>query len=596
MRVIRNYDCTSLYPSIMIQYGFLSRSLSNASIYKEVYDRRIQAKKDGDLKTSNALKLALNTSYGILLNKYNDMFDPRMGRSVCITGQLLLTDLVTQYIRECETVKILNTNTDGVMISIDDSELPIIYRINDAWEKRTRITLEEDKVQKVILRDVNNYVIRFTDGKIKAKGGVVSDWKGGDFKHNSLSIVCKAITLYLLDKKPVMSTIMDCDDPFSFQMIVKAGGSYVKVVHETSVGDIEVNRTNRVYASNDERLGAVYKVKDNGRRDRIANCPEHAIVDNLGTIGIDKISKQWYIDYAEGQINKFMGVKPQKEKKKRMGKKKEEVTEDVELTVEIEEETEADTVVAVVKKPKKAENLPKEKEPVEVKTTYPSFQEKLFQLGIDLAESAKKFVKDGYNSNQSYEYVKAQQYKTMLRDCLTKNRLRMHLDDMIANVTDVLKSEKMVLTNYHAQLSILDVDSDSVERYMIWAQGSDNLDKGLSKAKTLAIKDFVKANFGVSDAEDDVEADIPSGKAPKGRFSTPADTARNVETAVGKNTPADPAKVERLKNGIEKLREAMGDKTYGQKTLDEIANLSDTELTVRLSRIELKANDYDLEI
>ena len=46
------------------------------------------------------------------------------------------------------------------------------------------------------------------------------------------------------------------------------------------------------------------------------------------------------------------------------------------------------------------------------------------------------------------------------------------------------------------------------------------LDKGLSKAKTLAIKDFVKNEFLVSDGEDDPEADIGAPVVKK-TFTTP---------------------------------------------------------------------------
>jgi DNA polymerase elongation subunit (family B) len=315
MRIIRNYDCTSLYPSIMILYGFLSRNLQNKDVYEEAYHKRIQAKREGDLRTSNALKLPLNTAYGILLNKYNDMFDPRMGRSVCITGQLLLTDLVVQYIKMCKTVKIISVNTDGVMLSIDDSELPIIYEINSEWEKRTRIRLEEDKIQKVVMRDVNNYIIRMLNGKIKAKGGVVGNYDGGTFQQNSLQVIAKAIVYNLLDGVSIEETINNEQDPFAFQMITKAGGTYEKVVHVNGFGEVEVNRTNRVYAGKDERLGAVYKIKADGRRDRIANCPEHAIVDNAGILGVDKIDKQWYINLATKRRDEFLGIKPKRKKR-----------------------------------------------------------------------------------------------------------------------------------------------------------------------------------------------------------------------------------------------------------------------------------------
>ena len=57
---------------------------------------------------------------------------------------------------------------------------------------------------------------------------MVSDYGGGDFKHNSLSIVCEAIVSYFLDNAPIEDTIMGENNPFAFQMIVKAGRSFEK--------------------------------------------------------------------------------------------------------------------------------------------------------------------------------------------------------------------------------------------------------------------------------------------------------------------------------------------------------------------------------
>lgn len=78
----------------------------------------MKAKKAGDKKTANALKLVANTSYGAMLNgkngiSYNDLYDPLMGRSVCITGQLLLLELSMHLVVECPTLKIIQLNTDG---------------------------------------------------------------------------------------------------------------------------------------------------------------------------------------------------------------------------------------------------------------------------------------------------------------------------------------------------------------------------------------------------------------------------------------------------------------------------------------------------
>lgn len=53
---------------------------------------------------------------------YNDLYDPLMGRSVCITGQLLLLELSVHLTRECPTLKIIQLNTDGIMVSFDNSD------------------------------------------------------------------------------------------------------------------------------------------------------------------------------------------------------------------------------------------------------------------------------------------------------------------------------------------------------------------------------------------------------------------------------------------------------------------------------------------
>ena len=82
----------------------------------------MKAKAAGDKVTANALKLVVNTTYGASLNKYNDLFDPLMGRSVCITGQLFLLELANHLLADCSTLKVIQLNTDGIMVSFDDSE------------------------------------------------------------------------------------------------------------------------------------------------------------------------------------------------------------------------------------------------------------------------------------------------------------------------------------------------------------------------------------------------------------------------------------------------------------------------------------------
>ena len=146
-RVIVNFDVASLYPSLMIKCGYTSRNIPSPKLYEVVYYDRLAAKRTGDKKKANTFKLVLNTKYGAMLNQFNNLYDPLMGRSVCISGQLFLTELVVSYLRNCFSITIINFNTDGVMLSIEEEELPKIYAINKEWEERTQFQLEEEENQ-----------------------------------------------------------------------------------------------------------------------------------------------------------------------------------------------------------------------------------------------------------------------------------------------------------------------------------------------------------------------------------------------------------------------------------------------------------------
>lgn len=134
-----------------------------------------------------------------MLSKYNDLFDPLMGRSVCITGQLRLLELAIHLVRECSSLKIVQLNTDGIMVSLSDDDLERYDVICQEWQDRTGFELEEDTISEIIQKDVNNYVEIAIDGSTKIKGGqlVRGIAPAGAFNiNNNATIVAKAILDY----------------------------------------------------------------------------------------------------------------------------------------------------------------------------------------------------------------------------------------------------------------------------------------------------------------------------------------------------------------------------------------------------------------
>jgi hypothetical protein len=300
--------------------GYTSRNIPNPQIYKDMLETRMRAKKAGDKSTANALKLVANTTYGAMLNKYNDLYDPLMGRSVCITGQLFLLELANHLKTECDTLFVVQLNTDGIMISFDDSEYEKVLAITREWEQRTGFELEEDKIKAIVQKDVNGYVEIPYEGKPKIKGGylVRGIAPAGAFNiNNNATIVAKAIVDYFVHGTPPEETINECNDIFAFQLIAKAGAKYKEAYHIVDGEQQPVQKVNRVYATSDERYGKLFKVKaENDATAKIEMLPEHCIIDNDNHLTIDAVDKTFYIEMARKRINDFLGIKPEKNKRR----------------------------------------------------------------------------------------------------------------------------------------------------------------------------------------------------------------------------------------------------------------------------------------
>lgn len=333
-RTIRNKDVASYYPHQMTLNGYCSRNIPSPETYAATIERRVKAKKTGDKATANALKLVLNTTYGAMLNQYNDLYDPLMGRSVCISGQLQLLELASHLKADCPSLRVIQLNTDGIMVSLDNTDEPTYQAITQEWQDRTGFELEEDFIKMICQKDVNNYVEVPLDGEPKIKGGVLvrgaitngkvdfeamgyppwDNQNGGAFNiNNNAVIVAKAVKECLANGTPVEKTINECDRLLFFQLIAKAGSKYGDAVHLINDEPVQVQKVNRVYAAKDHSYGTLYKTSLNtGSLVKIAGLPPHCIVDNDNHLAIDVVDRAWYIRLAERYVKDFLGIKPPK--------------------------------------------------------------------------------------------------------------------------------------------------------------------------------------------------------------------------------------------------------------------------------------------
>ena len=327
-RTIRNKDVASYYPHLMTLMGYCSRNMPSPKMFEDTLEERVAAKKAGDKATANALKLVLNTTCGAMLNgkdgtAFNDLYDPLMGRSVCISGQLFLLELSEHLIAECSTLKIIQLNTDGIMVSFDHEDEAKYQEITQEWQDRTGFELEEDFIRKIVQKDVNNYVeVPADGGEPKVKGGqlVRGIAPAGAFNiNNNAVVVARAIKQYFIDGTPPEETIAASENILDFQLIAKAGGKYSQCYHLVGGEKVIVQKVNRVYAVSDKSKGTVYKTHAvTGRDAKVAGLPTHCAIDNNNNLSIEVVDRKWYVKLAKKYINDFLGIKPPRKNTRRI--------------------------------------------------------------------------------------------------------------------------------------------------------------------------------------------------------------------------------------------------------------------------------------
>ena len=296
---IKLADVGSMYPSLIK----MLRALGDATdMYDSIRLERL-AIKHSDPVRAGALKLVLNSVYGLFKSKYSALFNPMASATVCIYGQIALFKLCGML--HDAGYKIINANTDGVAF-VDDPELGGAYLyICKEWEKEFEgLLLEVDEFDKWIQKDVNNYIATH-DGQIKVKGGEVNKYhKDKFFSNNNIRIVQKALVDNLVYGTPVYKTFMDnLDKPILWQYILKAGGTFQGVQDAAGVWQ---NNVNRVFAAVEGYPGTtkLYKIRKDGGQVNFPDSPERMFIWNGDLADIPDFKEMIDLDHYMDLVNK----------------------------------------------------------------------------------------------------------------------------------------------------------------------------------------------------------------------------------------------------------------------------------------------------
>lgn len=259
-------DVASLYPSIIIQYGFYPKHLGKEflEVYSQIRDERLEAKHNGNKVKNETLKLALNGLSGNLQNEHNFCYSPYAVMQIRINGQLMLLMLAEKLVQA--GCRIIQANTDGLFVLLKRNKYTNVQEICKNWEILTKLTLEEDRFEAMYQFAINDYLAikeGYSETKdpslLKTKGMFIDKVKLG--KGMDAVIIPEAINKCLADGIPVADTIYACKDINKFI-------TYQKVSKDYSVeydGQL-IQRINRYYISTDGPWLYKCKIDSNGRR------------------------------------------------------------------------------------------------------------------------------------------------------------------------------------------------------------------------------------------------------------------------------------------------------------------------------------------
>ena len=231
--LIIDADVASLYPSIAIENGLFPEHLGEryVQVYRGLRDKRIQAKRAGDKQSADALKLALNGTYGNSNSPYSPMYDPKYTMATTINGQLLLL-MLAERLLAVPGLSLIQINTDGVTFRVHKSQQQAVADVCAEWQQLTRLELEYKLYSLMTIRDVNNYLAVDVNGEVKRKGAY--DWPHPDTPigtapsgprawhgDQSSMIVQQAAEAALVRGEDVSAFIRNHRDPFDFMLRAK---------------------------------------------------------------------------------------------------------------------------------------------------------------------------------------------------------------------------------------------------------------------------------------------------------------------------------------------------------------------------------------
>ena len=257
--VILDLDVKGYYPSLIAVQRLYPEHLGEkfCDVCAEIVAERDETEKGTDL--NKTLKLGGNSVFGMTNSEFGPFFDPACMLGITINGQLLAL-LLAEQLLTIDGLELIQANTDGVTIYLPpgyEDRLTQVRAVAEWWQNKTGMTLEEAQYKRLFIRDVNNYIGEFIDGKRKRKGAY--EYEREWHQNHSGLVVPKGAEAVLLEDADPEAFVMLHPDPWDFMYRIKATKKNPLIFNKWKPDEYDYIGVLRYYLSKDHPDAIIFK-------------------------------------------------------------------------------------------------------------------------------------------------------------------------------------------------------------------------------------------------------------------------------------------------------------------------------------------------
>lgn len=334
--LIEDIDVVSFYPNLAIENNIKPEHLGDSfsKIYKNIFQERQKIPKKDPI--NYVYKIILNSTYGLSKEINSYLYDPFFTYSITINGQLSLLMLVELLVARIPNLKIYQENTDGVSIGYSPDYKHIVQQCCEEWKATTKLELEHAFYNKMIIRDVNNYIavkegFDWNEYQTLVKAGKRKDYdkvkhKGAfelelDYHKNpSFQIVPLAVEAYFLGGLDFRQFIKEHTDIYDFLAAVKRKSTFDLNLYVNEDGETKAlpqQKVTRYYISTDGGM-LIKDFKDSRKASKVAVVAGWKVkplnkVDELDATKYEDLDYRYYYKETDKMIASVEANKRQME-------------------------------------------------------------------------------------------------------------------------------------------------------------------------------------------------------------------------------------------------------------------------------------------